>query len=476
VTRARAVEGRSALLLAALLLVLALKGDGHFPLPRATPEPLFQLYVLGLTLAFAAGLVALLRGARPASAADPALPDLRSAAGALALFALLDGVLLWLEARRYEAFGYAWHPWAAVALGLAPALAFAWLAARRAAPRAEALLALAAGTYAGHILYAITSFPLAPARSDRLPLLVAAGRELLAGRDPYATLYHLADGAVPLSYLPGMVAAYLPAAALGCDPRLVGCACTLGAALLLHRFARGAAPAYLALLLLGPYLVYRHDLDAGPALLLLALTWVLLGRRRPVALAAACATLVATSQLLAIPAAAVAVFVWRRDGRRAGLRLLATVAAFALPFLLAFVLPDPQSFARGALVHWTEARSLQSLGFGYWLAALLPLPVLRALQAAAVTLVLTRLPRTASPAGADPFEDTLAGLPGALPQAPPVPWISPRRRSSVFATSALALGLFATLNTVAWTSFYLLVLYLALLALLPRRSLPQESP
>jgi hypothetical protein len=479
----RAGSARSLLLFASLLLLLALKGDGHFPLPAATPEPLFQLYILGLTVLFALGLVMLLRSpSEREPLASPAPPEsagasiggsraLRTAALAGSVFALLDGCLLWLEARRFAGFGYTWHPWAAASITLAPALALAFLALRRTAPPAGALLGVAAAGHAAHVFYAAAWFPLAAARSDMLPLLAAAGRELLAGRDPYA-LYQLTHGAaVPLTYLPGMVAAYLPAALLGLDPRLLSLAYTLGAALLLYRKARAGAAAYLAIFLLSPYLIYRHEIYLAPCWLLLALAWLLLARRRPAALAACCGLLALTSQLLAIPAAAMAVFVWRRDGRRAGLRFAAIAAAVCALPLAPFVLADPVSFARGTLSHWTAARNLQSFGLAYWLIALLPLPVLRALQAAAVAFLLIRIPPAATADRPDPFEDTLVGLPGALPPAPPGLWISPRRRRSVFVMSALAVALFAALNTVVWTYFYLLVLYLALLAqLVPQRA------
>ena len=422
------------LLFSGLLLVLACKGDGHFPLPAGVPEPLFQLYVLGLTLLFALGLTLFVLGS---ASGDGGSPALREAAAISAIFMLLDWSLLWLEARRYALFGYIFHPVAAALACLVPAGAFAALAVRRRAPPPGALIGAAAGAQVTLWLYASACFPLAAGRSDMLPLLGAAGRRLLAGHDPY-TLYHLAPGTgIFLTYLPGLLLAYLPAAVLDLDPRLLSLLYTLAAAVLLYRRAGARGAVLLPVFLVSPYLVYRHEIYLAPFWLLLAGVWTILARPRPTALAVCCGALILTSPLLVVPAGALAVFGCRRYGLAAMLRRLLPVVALAAAGLGAFLLADPRSFANGTIGHWSGVVNVESLGISYWLLLLLSAPALHILQAV-VVIALLLLPRRRG--------------------------IDPQRPNSVLGASALGLAAFSALNTVIWTYFYLVVMFLALLA------------
>jgi hypothetical protein len=442
---------RRLLLFSALLLLLALKGDGHFPFPTEQPESTFQLYVLGLTIAFGLGLGALLadRSATSGAAGGPA--PLRLAAGVGAFFVLLDGGLLWLEARRYAEFGYGFHAAAVVAGCVIAAGSLAWLARRR-APEGAAILAVAMAAQAGVCLYACAYFPLASARSDMLPLLAAAGHRLVAGHDPYVLYQLTAGGGVDLTYLPGLVLAYLPAAALHLDPRLLGLAYTGVASWIVWRRAGDHGAAFLAVFLMNPYLVYRHDIYLAPFWLLLALCWAALARPRPAILAACCAALGVTSQLLLVPAAALAIFGIRRFGAWAMVRWLVPAAAPAALLCALFVLPDPAGFARGTLGHWSAALNVESLGFTYWLLPRWPPLLVHALQALLVGTLLI-LPRGVWRAGIDG-----------------------RRPGTAFAAAAAALACFAALNTVIWTYFYLLVLFLAMLAQLDGEPAPMAVP
>jgi len=449
------------LIFSGLLLLLAIKGDGHFPLPAATPEPFFQLYVLGLTLLFAAGLVFLVRRRRGAAGGSP---PLRVAAAIAGVFMVLDCGVLWLEARRYAAFGYTWRPVAAILVCLLPAGACAWLALRRGPVHAARLLALAAVAHSLLCLYACACFPLAAARSDMVPLLMQAGREVIAGHDPY-TLYHLTPGpGTHLTYLPGLLLAYLPAALLRLDPRLVGLVYTLAAALLLYRRAGAVAAAFLSVFLINPYLIYRHDAYLAPFWLLLAVSWTILSRPRPATIAAGCGGLAVTSQLLVVPALAMAIFGFKRYGRSAMLRSLVVAAAACAAMLGLCLLPDPASFVRGTVGHWQGALNVESLGIAYWLLSMLPAPVVHIFQAVVIIALLV-LPRPRLGIA----EMANRGLPrGAWPPAdsaaPWLPGIDPDQPWSVFATSALALFAFAAFNTLVWTYFYLPVLFLAMLA------------
>jgi hypothetical protein len=473
------------LLFSGLLLVLAAKGDGHFPLPPDTSEPLFQLFMLALALLFAAGLMLLFRIALGQPA--PPAPALRLSAAISALFAAGDLVVIWLEAKRFAGFGYVWHLLPTALATLLPAALLIVIAVRRTPPRPWLLLAINASCYAVLLLDAILYFPLHPARSQSMPLLVAAGHRLLSGHDPYAAYFLVPGAATSLLAMPGALLAYLPAPLLGIDPRFISGACTLVAALLLARRSGGAATAYLGPFLLCPLLIYRHDLTLAPCFLLLAMLWLALGRRHALWLGACCGVLLVTAQLLVIPVAAAAVFVLRREGFAVFARVALIALGVGLAITLPFVLPDPRVFANGALHAWTEARTLQGLNLSYWLVALLPLPAVRALQATAVALLLFARPRRIGSAPRRGRREETAGLEetglyatlgGAVLTADGRStlqlWINPAKRRSTFASAALALAAFLMLNTVVWTSFYLLVLFLALLALLPRTEAQRE--
>ncbi len=453
---------RSLLLFSGLLLLLAVKGDGRFPLPATIPEPAFQVYVLGLTLLFGVGLVCLAQR-RSGRNEDP--PPLRLAAAISGLFLTLDCAVLLLEARRYVSFGYRWRPAAAMLVCLLPACAFAWLAMRRRAVNPGRLLLLAAGAHGALCLFACACFPLAPARSDMVPLLVRAGHELLSGHDPYA-LYHLSPGTeIRLTYLPGLLFSYLPAALLRIDPRLVGLVYTVAAARLLYVRGGSAAAAFLSVFLVDPYLVYRHDAYLAPFWLLLAILWAVLTRPRPLAIAASCGVLCLTSQLLLIPACAAAIFGFKRYGRAAMLRSLVPAALVCGATLGAFLLADSATFAAGTIGHWKDAVNVESLGIAYWLLSVLPASLVHVAQALAVIVILL-LPRSRrQPAAIDHK--------GCAPESSPQPFsalpaIDPERPSSALATASLALFAFAAMNTVTWTYFYLPVLFLAMLSQLER--------
>lgn len=460
---------RSLLLFSGLLLLLTIKGDGHFPLPSRTPELGFQVWVLALTSLFGAGLVCLVQRTRAHGVGES--PPLRTAAAIAAAFMLLDGGVLLLEAQRYASFGYAWRPVAAILICLLPASASVWFAMRTRPVNPAALLALAAVAHGALCLYACAYFPLAAGRSDMVPLLLQGGRQLLAGHDPY-TLYSLTPGsAIHLTYLPGLLFAYLPAALMRLDPRIVELVYTITAARLLHLGAGSGAAAFLSPFLVSPYLVYRHDAYLAPFWLLLVISWAVLSRARPAAIAVTCGILAVTSQLLVIPALAMAVFGFKRNGRSAMLRGLLPVAAACSAMLGFFILPDVAAFFSGTVGHWHDALNIESLGITYWLLFALSPAFVHTLQAV-VVIALLSIPRPRLDTG----EMANHGLPGVWPP-PPVRWlprIDPDDPRSVFAAASLALFAFAALNTVIWTYFYLPVLFLAMLSQLDRASIRSQ--
>ena len=440
------------LILSGLLLLLAVKGDGHFPLPEGTPEASFQVYCLGLTAVFGWGLVTLVRRAEPESNRVP----VRLAAAIAGSFLVADLAVLWLEARRFATFGYSWRPLPAILITLGPAAALWLLALRQKGEHSTVLLFIAALSHAALMAYACACFPLAAGRSDMVPLLLRSSGELLAGRNPYS-FYHLAPGIdTYLTYLPGLLLAYSPAHLIGCDPRLLGALYTLAAVALLFRYYGASAAVFLSVFIVNPYLIYRHDSYLPPFWLLLALAAVvpLSSRIAPIV----AAILAATSQLLVVPAIG-AVIGGARAAKRFGMaRRILVFGAASVLLVAPFVALAPVSFLSGTVGHWMEARNLKSLGASYWLLRVVSEPLLHLLQAVMV----------------------IAGLASAWrhlePTSPGIAQVTTDRISAarVFGASALALFAFCALNTVIWTYFYMVVLFLAILACLNRARSTEE--
>jgi uncharacterized membrane protein len=154
----------------------------------------------------------------------------------------------------------------------------------RLSPTLVFLTVLAA--YAGGLLLSILSFPLNYLRSDMLPVIVWADNNLLHHIDPYTTL-HVADRIYDFPYLPGMMLAFFPFAALHLDLRFGSMAYVLGLAVLIF-WATRCKPsddrrlevtALLALFLLCPFVQYRHELYLQPHWFALVLGFVLMQRR-----------------------------------------------------------------------------------------------------------------------------------------------------------------------------------------------------
>jgi hypothetical protein len=258
----------------ALLLIVNLVGDGWTNRPSPTVH---QFLLLPLTALFCWCLYQLLRP-------DPtALPIAWTTRRALLLTLLFEISLVLLyvyECRHFAAFGYRAHPVeATILLGGALILLVLTLRARVAADfvLAATLFASAAG-----LLLAIVSFPLNYLRSDMLPVIFWADRSLLLRTDPYATL-RVAERLYDFPYLPGMMLAFYPFAALGLDLRFGSMVYIIELAALVYWAARPErrlpVAALLGLFLLCPFLQYRHELYLQPHWLSLVLVFVLMQRR-----------------------------------------------------------------------------------------------------------------------------------------------------------------------------------------------------
>jgi hypothetical protein len=259
----------------ALVVIVNLVADGWGHKPT---ELTHQILLLPVTAAFAWCLYQLLFGA------GQALCIPWSSRGALAvawLFELEFAVLYAYECKHFVAFGYQLRllPALAVLGGSLILLAFSL----RERIRAAYVFGTTLLASAGGLLLSILCFPLNYLRSDMLPVILWADRSLLIHRDPYLTL-HVANRLYDFPYLPGMIVAFYPFAALGLDLRIGSMVYMLGMAGMIYWAARSESrsevAALLGMFLLCPFLQYRHELYLQPHWFTLVLAFVLMQRRR----------------------------------------------------------------------------------------------------------------------------------------------------------------------------------------------------
>ncbi|HNW93375.1 MAG TPA: hypothetical protein PKM88_10750 [bacterium] len=432
-------------MLLGLLAVLQVRGDGWFPFPRTTAPALMQVMVLA-ELALLAWCV--VRGgrelARPDGGRGPTRP-LPAVLLPLLLTAELTvaGCLQWLQARHFAAVGYRLQPLLLAGLTLA-AIAMVWLGYARSArgSRPGVLIGWLLGALLAAKLIPLILFPLTPLKSDMLPVLLAAGGDLLHGISPYH-VHLLADGVAGYTpRLPGLIAFYLPAVLLHADPRWLTLGCELLLLALLMRRA-GRDPGLLLLVAAFwflPYWLVRHDLYESPFWLLLVLAW------RPATAGGkwqlpAMLALGLTHQWGILIDAYLLILLARRVGWR---RALATGEVLALVGLLGLY----------AVAHGDWSGPVQHLLGVYATTDLLPTMLhlnylLDWLTLGGAALPLQLLLQAGLYAAAVRRVHTPAALAGAL---------------------AIALTLLLLLNPVAWTYQYLFVGLLLLLGLLDQRA------
>ncbi len=427
-----------------LLVFLNLQGDG-LHLGGATPLA-FQLRLLPCTLLFLALLLATLFPAPLAHRLPPSLTrHLVGWRAPLACAVLLLGLALPLflaEARVYARFGYHLSVPLAVAIFLLSLLALARHLLSRTHPSSRRLALTLCAAFAALSLLSIRSFPLAPPRSDMLPLLAAADHTLLQHADPYR-LYTFPTETVLLTYLPGTLLAYLPAAALHLDLRLINLLCNLllvGTLLAAVRPAhRLRATALLAAFLLGPYLLYRHEIYTPPHWIVLTAALLLahLGRLRSAALLFGVG--IAMSQFSWVLLPFFLLYLFQAQHLRSALHGLGLSLLAAAVLVVPFVLADPHAFRLGVFGHWQLiGLTARPVNLSFFLARVLgPRHLPLAQLAVLVALFAAALHARAC-----------ATFPGAL------------------RLMVLALTSFVLLNLLVWGYFFLLIELLLLLHLL----------
>lgn len=434
-------SGPAALRTALFLLLLAflnLQSDGF----RLSADPSRdQLLLLPITLVFCALLAALLWPRNGGSYSRLAPLNSSHTLLTIAVATLVPScVMLFASAHHYASFRYHLALWPTLIVLVGAALLIASNLRHSASTEAPGrlLTSVLIASVALQML-SIRSFPLNIRRSDMLPLLASAGRTLHNGLDPYR-LYTFPTETVLLTYLPGTLLAYLPATLLHLDLRLTNLLCLTLLALLL---ARAAAPAHrpqltalLAIWLLSPYLLYRHEIYTPPHWLTLVAALLLLNQRRLAASAILFGLSVAMSQFSWILFPFVLLYLFERHRTRATL-IYATTALFAAAaILLPFFVWSPHAFTFGVLSHWQQQTvSARPVNFSFWLATLLS-P--RALQPAQL-LVLTAVFLVSA------ARHTCRTFPGLL------------------RALAVALAAFLLLNILVWGYFFLLLELLLLL-------------
>ena len=378
-----------------LLTFLNLQSDGF----RLSPDPSRdQLLLLPVTLLFCALVAALLwpRTDQP----HPRLATFSRSRTllAVAIVTLVPSlVMLIASAHHYAAFHYHLALWPTVVVSTGAA---GLLAANLGRPipteKPGRLLTSVIVTSLALQLLSLRSFPLDVRRSDMLPLIAASGRALHNGVDPYH-LYTFSTETVLLTYLPGTLLAYLPATLLHLDLRLTNLLCLSLLALLL---ARAAAPArrrqltaVLAIWLVSPYLLYRHEIYTAPHWVVLTAALLLLQQRRLVASAIFFGLGIALSQFswILFPFVLLHLFDLAAAGRR--IRPTLTYAAIALLAASVIILPfffwSPHAFTFGVLSHWQQQTvSARPVNFAFWIATLLSPRALQPAQIAVLTAVL----------------------------------------------------------------------------------------
>ena len=202
-------------------------------------------------------------------------------------------------------------------------------------------------------LLSILSFPLAPARSDMLPLIVDAARSIIAGNSPYA--YYLVNGNnLPLTYLPTLWMPFLPAGFFSFDPRLINLACVVAAAAIIYRVSSNKvnASALMTVFLLCPYLQFRHELYLGVIWLYLAIVFYAIKKNNLILSTLFVAISACSYQLLWVVVPFYFVYLFKKCKMKIFAIYVALFLAVCAVIILPFALWAPEPFIRGTVGHW----------------------------------------------------------------------------------------------------------------------------
>lgn len=381
------------LMLAFLIGLIALRGDGWGD--RVSFRS--QVVLLPFTFCFLLACVILykpdlLTAHFPMAPLMSRLPLWRHAFAIACIFQLAGFVLFLIEAKYYRAFGYQLH--GLLTLGVFGAMSIMLLTSLlQRELKARYLLLAVLGAYTAVYILSIYSFPINVRRSDLLPVIAAGNDSLLAGMNPYR-VYTFPNETDLLTYLPGTWLPFLPFRMLGVDLRFANIIFTMAAVLCIYFAAdtryRREVVGLIALLLMCPYLQYRHEIYIQPHWLSLAVCFVLLQRQRALAAAVAFGWSMATSQFSWILLPLFLLYVFRRSGM-ASSAVAAIIASFVFAAIVGpFFVWSPHGFVYSVLTHWTELYAVNAgpMNLSYWMTRFLPISFLQPIQAFVVGLIL----------------------------------------------------------------------------------------
>ena len=391
-SRAETTRGRTnTLIFAALVYLISFVGDG----PNFLPQTTMQLLLLSCTGCFLWLCYLLLLAPQQARIPLERIPAL-DVAGLLRLSlffeALFVGLFLW-ETHKFASFGYKLHsiPTAIVfTICLVSLAAIAWSSAR---PHSLAIiLTTVLGTYACGLILAIVSFPLYFRRSDMMAVILHATQSVLHHGNPYSTFY-LEGKVYDFPYLPGTILSFLPATALHLDLRWAKLSYVVGLVLLLVWAARKpfrpVVAALAGLLVLSPYLQYRHDLYTEGHWFSLMVIFVLMQRGRFGWAAAAFGASMAISQFSWVIFPFFLLNALRRRGWTEVLKVAAIATLAAAAVVLPFLRWAATTIGRNAVGQWdTLLRPIaRPINLAYWASFVVRANHLKWIQLAILTAI-----------------------------------------------------------------------------------------
>ena len=320
------------------------------------------------------------------------VPVWRLALGIASVFQLFSFVLFLIEAKYYREYGYQLHgPLTLMVFGAIAIMLFAILFRRE--PKAWHLLLCVLGAYVAAYLLSIYSFPINVRRSDLLPVISAGNDSLLAAVNPYH-VYTFPNETDLLTYLPGTWLPFLPFRLLRMDLRFANIIFTVAVTLCVYFAAdsryRREVVGLMGLLLMCPYLQYRHEIYIQGHWLSLAVCFLLLQRQRVLGAAAAFGWSMATSQFSWILLPFLLLYVFRSFGLRRAVEALVVASLVFAAMVGPFLIWSPHAFAYSVLTHWAELPDVivRTMNLSYWVTRFLPISALQPVQALIVGALL----------------------------------------------------------------------------------------
>jgi hypothetical protein len=361
------------ILFALAAVLISLKADGHFPLPENLSEFTFQLLLFPYTVLFVMTIVFYFKKWRvlPARIIEVNPKFLIQLTASICLLFISLTVFIFLkEGKNYSQFGYHVNRSSLFVLYLISAGLFVYSILKNQSHKRFLFCAIV--IFMGFYSFSILSFPIHTGRSDMLPIIQAAGSRFLAGANPYGTYFE--PQSVPLTYLPGMWMAYLPAVFMSFDLRIIQLTAIVGSILIIYlateRNNRKMVAALCALFLFTPYLLYRHEVYIGILWLMFALVYLFEQKSKPMWSSFAMGISAAASQFAWVVIPLLLLAIHKRWGRGTAIRgFLCCVTVFSL-LVLPFALSSPDAFYSGVFAHWENTLNVTALNFSYFLATI----------------------------------------------------------------------------------------------------------